>query len=85
MKVVDKVCKESEATLIITIVLLGLACLGMAVVVCTWVTERQIERLRGEREVIASRHGSRDGKIDGAGMPESLVGAKQEKGLPLSV
>lgn len=78
----DKICKESKATLIVTIVLLAFASIGLVIATWTWAIEWQIERLRGEREVIASRHGSRQGsqsgKIDGAEVPESLVGIHQE-------
>lgn len=79
----DKICTESKASLVATIVLLVFASVGLAVATWTWSIERQIEQLRGEREVVASRHGSRQGsqdaKIDGAGIPESLVGIHQEK------
>lgn len=68
------ICAESKAGLAVMIVVLGLGVAGLAVSVWSWAVERQIERLRGEREVIASRTGSRDFKIDGTEIPESLVG-----------
>lgn len=74
-----RLCTESRASLAVAIVLLGIATIGLFVAASNWAAERKIERLRGEREVIASRHGSRDGKIGHDGVPESMVAAQGEK------
>lgn len=58
------------------IVVLCVAVAGVAIAGWSWMVERRIERLRGEREVIASRTGSRDFKVDGTDVPESLVGKR---------
>lgn len=73
------ICKESRAGLAVMIVVFCLAVVGVAVAGWSWMVERKIERLRGEREVIASRTGSRDFKVDGTDVPdvpESLVGKR---------
>lgn len=75
----SRICKENKAGLAILVVILGLSVIGLCVAVASWVIESKIERLRGEREVYASRHGSRDGKVDERNLPESLVGMRYEK------
>lgn len=77
----SQICRESNAGLAIMIVILILAVVGLAVSAWSWTVERQIERLRGEREVIASRTGSRDFKVDGTDIPESLVGKREESAV----
>ncbi|KAK5090197.1 hypothetical protein LTR05_000367 [Lithohypha guttulata] len=69
-----RICSENRASLAIVVVTLCVGAIGLVVAGCTWSIERRIERLRGERDVLASR----DGKVDGADVPESLVGMPEK-------
>lgn len=53
-----RVCTESRVSLGLVIGLLGVAVVGCVVAGLSWGVERKIERLRGEREVMASRDGN---------------------------
>ena len=76
-----RICGESRAGLALIIVVLILSSFGLVLSAWTWAVERRIERLRGEREVIASRTGSRDFKIHGSDIPESLVSRGDERAV----
>ena len=68
-----RICTESRAGLAVTIVLLGLGVIGLVVAGLSWATEHKIQRLRGEREVMASRDGS-DALDHFGGMPYEKTG-----------
>lgn len=66
-----KLCAESHASQAVVIALLCLGVIGLGLAGMSWMVQRQIGRLREEREAVSSR----DGQI----VPESLVGIPYEK------
>ncbi|KAK5083323.1 hypothetical protein LTR70_008160 [Exophiala xenobiotica] len=64
-------CSESRAGLAVAVCVLGLAVVGVVVAGMSWMVERKIQGLRGEREVTGAR--------DGADVGESLGGVPYEK------
>lgn len=72
------ICTESRAGLALTVVLLVLAVFGLLVSAATFTLEKRIQRMRGEREVIASRHGSQDQKFGYPYVAESMVAADEK-------
>lgn len=64
-------CSESRAGLAVAVCVLGLAVVGVVVAGMSWMVERKIQGLRGEREVTGDR--------DGADVGESLGGVPYEK------